>query len=283
MANGSGKVVPFHVAGKGGVDERSSMSGQRIMALIQARAGSKGVPGKNIRPLGGHAMIAYSIAAARLCPEIGRVIVSTDGPAIADIARCYGAEVPFLRPSKYATDAATDAEVIRHALDWLATNEGYEPDLLVQLRPTTPLREPSILSRAIERLSGDESATSLRSAHEVAEPPQKMFVLDGGYWTGLFPAEKREEYFHLPRQAFPTAYYPNGYVDILKPSYIRAATNGSIYGGRILAFTTAIAPEVDIPEDLSYLEYLIERLGHPLRNHLDAHFPEARVNRRAHR
>ena len=146
-------------------------------ALIPARGGSKGVPKKNLRPLGGHPLIAFSIAAAQQCPEIGRVIVSTDSPEIADVARTYGAEVPFLRPSALAQDASTDREVIHHALEWLRTHEGRQPDLVIQLRPTTPLRDPALLSAAVQFFRSRDEATSLRSVHELSEPPQKMVCL----------------------------------------------------------------------------------------------------------
>ena len=251
------------------------MAEANIIALIQARAGSKGVPRKNIRPLAGHPMMAYSILAAQLCDVIERTIVSTDSAPFADIAKSYGAEVPFLRPAIYASDTATDADVIRHALDWLAENENHEPDLVVQLRPTTRVRDADVIDQAIGRLIAHPEATSLRSAHAMAEPPEKMFRLAGEYFAGLFPDDLRPEYFHLPRQAFPASYHPNGYVDIVRTAYIRAAQNGSIYGERILAMTTPFAPEVDVPEDIAYLEFLLRKSGYPLCDLLDRRFPQA--------
>tara|TARA_B100000686_G_scaffold264999_2_gene279200 strand:- start:124 stop:915 length:792 start_codon:yes stop_codon:yes gene_type:complete len=246
------------------------MAKANVIALIQARGGSKGVPKKNIKPLGRHPMIAYSIAAAELCQDIDRVIVSTESEEIAAIAEDYGAEVPFLRPTEFASDAATDADVIHHALDWLNANEGYKPPLLVQLRPTTPFRNPALISAALDLIRYDAEATSLRSAHPIAEPPQKMFGLnDSGYFEGLFPHETRPEYFHLPRQAFAPTFYPNGYVDIIRSSFVGSAPYATIYGDKILGFTTPFAPEVDTPEDFEYLEFLIARETHPLKAHLD--------------
>ena len=247
------------------------MADNDVIALVQARGGSKGAPKKNVRPLGGHPMIAYSIAVADLCREISRVIVSTDSEDIAVIAEDYGAEVPFLRPAEFASDDATDADVIHHALDWLNSHEGQVPQLIVQLRPTTPFRDPDLIATALEHIRADSSATALRSAHPMAEPPQKMFGIgENGYFEGLFPHETRAEYYHLPRQAFPQAYFPNGYVDVLRSSFIATAPRDTIYGERIHGFTTPFAPEVDTPEDFDYLEFLMARDGHPLKTYLDA-------------
>lgn len=238
------------------------------LAVIPARGGSKGVPGKNIRPLGGHPLITWSIVAARLCPAVERVIVSTDSPEIAEVARACGAEVPFLRPAEFATDTATDRVVFLHLLDWLERNEGTLPDRLVHLRPTTPLRDPADIADALSRLAARPDATALRSAHALPEPPQKMFGIEDGLFTGLFPQDPRPEYYNLPRQAFPPAYLPNGYVDVLRTEVVR---NGpGLHGPRILAYPTPVAVEVDTLDDLDRLEYMLERHGHPLRGRLDA-------------
>ena len=118
------------------------------ICIIPARGGSKGVPGKNIRDVGGFPMIAYSIIASKLSKNIERTIVSTDSQEIADIALKYGAEVPFLRPEKFARDDSKDIEFFQHAIDWFSENEGYVPNYWVQLRPTTPLRESSIIDKS---------------------------------------------------------------------------------------------------------------------------------------
>ena len=112
-----------------------------ILAVIPARAGSKSVPHKNIRIIGGKPMLAHSIAHAQKSKYINRIIVSTDSEEYASIAKEYGAEVPFLRPAEYATDTALDYDVFYHALTWLKNREGYEADVVVQLRPTYPIRD----------------------------------------------------------------------------------------------------------------------------------------------
>jgi CMP-N,N'-diacetyllegionaminic acid synthase len=247
------------------------MASEKIVAIIPARGGSKGVPKKNIKPLGGYPLIAFSIAAAKICPEIQRLVVSTDSPEIADIARSYGAEIPFLRPPEFARDSSPNIDVIRHALDWFKDNEGGEPDLLVQLLPTTPLRDPVLIGSAIRRIQGKPYATSLRSVHELAEPPQKMMKIQGDFLVGFFPEDPRPEYFNLPRQTFPLAYHPNGYVEIISTSSVR--TGKGLFGSKILAFVTPVTAEVDSPEDFEYLMYIIEKKGHPIHGYLKANFP----------
>ena len=247
------------------------MSSGEIFAIIPARGGSKGVPKKNIELLGGYPLIAFAIVAAKLCSEIERVIVSTDSPEIADIAKSYGAEAPFLRPPELAQDTSPDIDFIRHATDWFQSHEGSQPDFLVQLRPTTPLRDPALIDSAIRAIQSNAGATSLRSAHELQEPVQKMMGIRAGFLVGLFPDDPRPEYYNLPRQVFLPSYHPNGYVDIIRTDFVRR--NNGLNGPRILAFTTPVAVEVDRPEDFEYLEYLIEKKGHPLCDYLEANFP----------
>ncbi len=111
-----------------------------ILALIPARGGSKGIPHKNIRSFAGYPLIAWSIAAGLQANSVSRVLVSTDDEEIASVARDYGADAPFLRPSELAQDRTTDLPVFEHALKWLEDIEGYKPDIVIQLRPTSPIR-----------------------------------------------------------------------------------------------------------------------------------------------
>ncbi|MFH1594005.1 MAG: acylneuraminate cytidylyltransferase family protein [Candidatus Omnitrophota bacterium] len=238
-----------------------------IIALIPARGGSKGVPGKNIKLLGGYPLIAYSILAASLSKKIERVIVSTDSDQIADISKAFGAEVPFLRPAEISQDRSTDLELFQHAISWFKENENGAAGLLVHLRPTTPLRDAEVIDRAVALIGEKADSTSLRSAHELAEPPQKEFQLDEkGFFKGFFPGDKRPEYYNLPRQLFPKAYHANGYVDIVKRSFVEET--GSLYGTAMLGFVTPVTTEVDLPEDFGYLEYQLEKYGNPIYDHL---------------
>jgi CMP-N-acetylneuraminic acid synthetase len=250
----------------------SGASGGKIIAIIPARSGSKGVPGKNIRPVFGYPLIAYSIAAAKLSKKIHRVMVSTDSETIAEVAKRYGAEAPFLRPQHFAQDQSPDIDFVIHALDWMRIHKDQEPELLVNLRVTTPLRDPGIIDAAIQSLASRPGATSLRSVHPLSEPPQKMMGIENGFLVGLFPQETRPEYFNLPRQSFPPAYHPNGYVDIYRPAFVRE--NNLLHGPKILGFITPVTTEIDRPEDLQYLEFQISRQGHRLLDYLKEHYKQ---------
>jgi CMP-N,N'-diacetyllegionaminic acid synthase len=247
------------------------MPNSTVIAIIPARGGSKGVVGKNIRPLGGYPLIAWAIAAARLTPEIGRVVVSTDAEHIAELARTYGAEVPFMRPAELAADRSPDRDFVIHALDWFRDNEGAEPEFLVHLRPTTPLRDAKSVGEAVRRIQADPSATALRSGHALAESPHKMLQVVDGFFTGFFPDDPRPEYYNMPRQLFPTAYQPDGYVDVLRTQFVRSGE--SLHGTRMLAYATPFTVEVDRPEDFEHLEYRLSREANAVYEYLRTHYP----------
>jgi len=236
-------------------------------ALIPARGGSKGIPGKNVRLLSGHPVIAYSIMAAKLCSQIDRVIVSTESQDIADIATAYGADVPFLRPVELAQDLSPAIDYVTHTLEALALSERVHPELLTLLLPTTPLRLTGALDAAIDGFRRNSEATGLRSAHELAEPPQKMMRVEEGYLSGFFPDDPRPEYYNLPRQTFPPAYHPNGYIEMMRSASI--IETGTLYGPKVMPYITEPAVELDAPQDFDFLEFTIDRHPHPLIEHLD--------------
>lgn len=242
-----------------------------IVAIIPARGGSKGVPKKNIALLGGYPLIAYSIIAAKLSSAINRTIVSTDSQEIANIALEFGAEVPFLRPVELAQDSSIDAELFLHALGWFKENEKITPETIIQLRPTTPLRNPENIERAIKYLQEHPLASGLRSAHALAEPPYKMFQMNNeGYLEGFFFDDLRLEYYNLLRQMFSKVYKLNGYVDIIKTEQFLKTR--SLYGPKILGFVTPFTGEVDTPDDFEMLSYKLQKEGHGLHQYLKKHF-----------
>ena len=243
-----------------------------IMAIIPARGGSKGVPGKNIRLLGGYPLIAYSVIAAKLSEKIERVLVSTDTEEIAAIAREYGAEAPFLRPAEFAQDTSPDQDFMLHAIHWLQDNEGRIPEYLVQLRPTTPLRVPSIVDMAIAEIIKRPEATSLRSAHLAPESPFKWFQMnEAGYYKGFFEGISND-LLNNPRQGFPDAYIPDGYVDIVKPDFIRSS--GQLYGDRTIGFNSPFCTEIDTMNDFELLEYDLNKNGSLLWEYLKGFYPQ---------
>ena len=234
-----------------------------IYAIVPARAGSKGIADKNIRELGGHPLLAWSIAAAKKSQFINRVFISTDSDKYAAIAVRYGAEAPFLRPAVLAGDSSSDRDFFVHALDWLQEHESVVPDIWVHLRPTTPLRDPKLIDEAIIQFTNEPSATSLRSAHEAPESPAKWFKLnDDGSFSGLMG----NTWLNMPRQECPKGYNPDGYVDLVRSERIRASED--MYFPRMLAYVSPPVREVDTAEDMAYLEYEV-RKGHILLSYLN--------------
>jgi len=247
-----------------------------IIGLIPARSGSKGVPRKNIKLLAGYPLMAYSIIASRLASKIDRTIVSTDSQEFAEIALSYGAEAPFHRPEEISRDTSVDIEYIRHALEWLRTNEGNQPEYIVQLSPPTPLRDPVLIDAAIDKIIRNKDATSLRSAYETRESPYKLFEIKDGFYAGMFPDDPRPEYYNLPRQAFPPVYHPNGYVDIIKTQTVM--NSGSLHGPRILPFITPDVGELDRPEDFDFIEYVLSRQENPVYEYLKKNYTPAKMS-----
>jgi CMP-N,N'-diacetyllegionaminic acid synthase len=192
----------------------------QVLALIPARGGSKSVPRKNLLPVAGKPLIAYSILHAERCPSITRVVVSTDDEEIADVARQHGAEVPFKRPAEAASDTATDFQVFHHALSWLLEHEGYVPELVVHLRPTGPVREAALIERAVQLMLATPEADALRSVGTAEQTPYKMWRIEGSYLRPLIELSGYPEAHSMPRQKLPTAYWQNGYVDIVRPRTI---------------------------------------------------------------
>src|SRR3989338_6485346 len=156
-------------------DAFGKMAKPQILAIVQARSGSKGLLGKNIRPLLGKPLMAWIIAAARKSRWISRLVLSTDSEEYAAVGRSYGAETPFLRPTIYATDTTTDLEVLTHAVSWLEEHENYRPDIVVRLQPTNPTFPPAMIDKGIEMLIEDPRAESVRPITISPKHPYKMW------------------------------------------------------------------------------------------------------------
>ena len=190
-----------------------------ILAIVPARSGSKRVVNKNIRLINNKPMMAYSIEHALNSKLINRVIVSTDSEEYAEIARQYGAEVPFIRPAEYATDTALDIDVFRHALTFLKETEGYEADIVVQLRPTYPYRDPADIDAMIQLMIDDPQTDAVRSVMLNEVVPHKMwYMADDNQITPILT--DIPEAYNMPRQQLPKTYYQNGNVDVLRPANI---------------------------------------------------------------
>ena len=231
-----------------------------IVALIPARSGSKGVPDKNIRPLCGIPLIAYSIAVALKSDLIDRVIISTDSEEYAQVARKYGAEVPFLRPTNISGDSASDTQFVDHAIGWFEQNEGYIPKYFAHLRPTTPLRDSKVIDYALQGFidNDDNEFTALRSAHKMSESSYKTFEVEGGKFKCLCDGNFDIESTNLARQSFPNTYNTNGYIDIIRSELVHS--QGQIHGNSVKAYITEATYEVDELSDLDFLEYLVTKM-----------------------
>lgn len=225
------------------------INGKSVLALIPARGGSKGVPGKNIRPAGGKPLIAWTIEAVRASRYVDRTILSSDDPSIAAIARQFGCEVPFMRPDELATDKADSMSVVRHALATLP--ERY--DYLVLLQPTSPLRSAADIDAALERCIESGAATCVSVCEPDNSPYWMMTMAADGAVQPLFPPEQ------IPsrRQDTPPIFALNGAV------YVAPADHLAAGGGFVTVGTVGyVMPkdrsfDIDTELDLRLADFLL--------------------------
>lgn len=230
-----------------------------ILAIVPARGGSKSIPRKNLIPVGGKPLIAYSIEQARTSRLVTRTIVSTDDAEIADVARAHGGEVPFLRPAQYAQDMSPDIDVFRHALQWLVDHEGYRPELVVHLRPTGPVRRVELIDQAIALMLEHPEADALRSVSAPIQTPYKMWRIEDGHLRPLLTVAGVTESYCAPRQSLPDVWWQNGYVDIIRPRSILEL--GLMCGHTVLPFVVnEPILEIDYAESLPLVEEALARL-----------------------
>jgi CMP-N,N'-diacetyllegionaminic acid synthase len=222
-----------------------------ILAIIPARGGSKGLPRKNVLPLMGHPLIAYSVRAALDSKLITRVVVNTDAEYIALEAKKYGAEIPFMRPIELAGDLSTDFEVFKHMMQWLAENENYTPDLIVQLRPTSPVRPIGIIDTCIQKLI-DSNADSLRVVTRAPVTPYKMWQVESEAkaMKPLLMLPGVKEPYNQPRQSLPEIYWQIGCLDIIRLSVI--TYKNSMSGDSILPHIIPQQFAIDIDDIESF-------------------------------
>lgn len=206
-----------------------------VVAIIPARSGSKSVKDKNIRIMNGKPMLAYSIEQALHSKKIDRVIVSTDSVLYQSIAKEYGAEAPFLRPTKISQDHSLDIEVFQHTLHWLFENENYEADICVHLRPTHPIRDVRDIDNMISMLEENPNLDSVRSVSPARQTPYKMWLFPNVDSTQMLPlvACGIPEAYNAPRQKLPQAYMQNACIDVVRSNTIlhkRSMTGDNIAG-----------------------------------------------------
>ena len=227
------------------------------VAFIPARQGSKRVPGKNVRVLGAHPLLAYTIAPAIQSGVFAAVIVSTDSQEIAAIARHYGAEVPFLRPPQFAGDSSPDIEWLAYTLDELA-RAGRTWDCFSLLRPTSPFRSAQTIRRAWQSFTAQSGVDSLRAVEKCAQHPGKMWVVNGDRMTPLLPQTAGQHPWHsTPYQALPPVYVQNASLEI---AWTRVVfERRTIAGDVLMPFLTEGYEGFDIngPHDWMLAEHLL--------------------------
>jgi N-acylneuraminate cytidylyltransferase len=248
------------------------MSG--TVAIVPARGGSKSIPRKNVRPLSGVPLLAYSIEAGLRARHVDRVIVSTDDEEIATIARVWGADVPFLRPAVLAGDTTPDLPVFQHALGWLEANAECLPEIVVQLRPTSPLRPPDCVDTAIEVLRRNKTIDSVRCVVQASQNPYKMWRLQAdGTITPLLG--DIDHAYNRPRQELPEVFWQTGHIDAVRTTIIR--DRGSMSGDRIRALVVDAdyACDIDTEADWQRTEWVLEHIDRPfVRPQAGGPFPE---------
>lgn len=237
---------------------------EKIMAIIPARGGSKGLPRKNIRLLCGKPLIAWTIKEALRSRFITRVIVSTDDKEIAQVAKKYGAEVPFMRPVDIAQDLSTDIEFIIHALETLRDDENYEPDIILRLAPTSPLRTSKDIDQCIEHLLKHRPLDSVRAITVASKHPYKMWsITEDDKRIRPFFSNKITGYtnpYDQPRQIMPHA-YTHGAIDVTRMRTLKKykAVSGPNIGYVIIPQEAALDIDDEIDFELANI-YLRKRL-----------------------
>jgi CMP-N,N'-diacetyllegionaminic acid synthase len=208
------------------------MTGPTVVGLVPARAGSKRVASKNVRPLGGHPLIAYTLSAARASGVLSALVVSTESPEVAVIAERYGAEVPFLRPAEMAGDLSPDIDWVEYTLGRLR-EAGRAYDCFSLLRPTSPFRQPATIRRAWERFRSLSGADSIRAVERCRQHPMKMWVERGDRLEPLIPGGPVDPPWHsTPYQALPPVFAQNASLEI---AWSRVVFEGRTIAGRVIA------------------------------------------------
>jgi CMP-N,N'-diacetyllegionaminic acid synthase len=232
-----------------------------VLAIIGARSGSKGVPGKNVRLLAGHPLLSYAVRMVRSCRFVTRTILSTDSEEYAALGRSCGVEVPFLRPSELALDSSTDIEYIRHALDWLEAREAYRPQAVVRLCPTAPFVRAVDLDACVQLLAADTDAHAVIAMAPAREHPRKAArITDDGLHVVSYMTSRGADLSPTSRQAHITPYNRQGLPVVSRVSTIREL--GSMTGERIrfhlVPSETAI--DIDTEFDFQLAELVMQRM-----------------------
>ena len=225
-----------------------------IIGLITARGGSKSIPGKNIKHLAGKPLIAWTIEAALQCKDLSRVIVSTDDDKIAGVAQQWGAEIPFIRPVQLSQDDSSHISVVLHTIHWLEENEGFCPDYIMLLQPTSPFRTAEDIHQAIKTAQNND-AVAVMSVCEATKHPYKTYkIVEDGTLEYFMPSNIGYKY----RQALPKVYEENGAIYLNKSASLQKDKTFLPEGTLAYVMPEARSLDVDTPWDF-YVADLVLR------------------------
>ena len=244
------------------MSDSTSSSSLMVLGLIPARGGSKGLPRKNVRSLAGQPAIAYTCAAATASQRLSTTIVSTDDCEISEVASAFGVDVPFLRPAELATDSAASRDVVRHALDWWSVNRAPQPDLVVLLQPTAPMRTAADIDTAVDLLLNDPTADAVVSVTELprhVHPNWQLTVDDDGQLQ-LYGGQPLNQIVTRRQDLNPT-FTRNGAIYAVRTSAFNKT--GGFYGNRCLAYVMPAERSInlDTMDDWHEAERLLKHTG----------------------
>lgn len=226
------------------------------IAIIPARGGSKGLPGKNVRLLGGLPLIAHSIRFAQMCPQIERSIVSTDSKEIAEVAREAGGNAPFLRPAELSQDSTPMLPVLQHAVEKMEQQEGKRYALVILLQVTSPFRLPEDLSRALKIMNEDREAVGVIAVSQPSFNPRVVCVQEkDGYLDFAFSAKSYNR-----RQDAEPVFRINGMLYIWRRDYLMGSAVDDLYSAphRCLVVPEERALDIDSLQDFRLAEAVLQ-------------------------
>ncbi len=220
----------------------------KVVAIIPARSGSKGIKNKNIQKIKNKPLLGWAIETCKLSKKIDYFFVLTDSLKYKKIAKKYGAPVPFERPKSISKDTSTDLEFVKYSIKKLS-KKNINPTLIVNIRPTTPFRSYKIVDKAISTfVKKIKNYSSLRSVEEMPETALKSLFVEKDIAKSIIKKKTMDD-INLPRQKFKKTYYANGYVDIYKTSIVK--NKNKLYGNKVIAFHTDRTIEIDSSFDLN--------------------------------
>ncbi len=228
------------------------MENVKVLGIIGARSGSKSIPHKNIRPLLGKPLLGWIAEAAKASKTVSRLIISTDSPEYAEVAKQFGVEVPFLRPAELAKDTVPDFDYISHATRWLQENQGWQADIILRLPPTAPLCRPEHIDACVQLLLDNPEADSSRTITAASKHPYKLWRANGNYiepflteeFTGLKDAH------NMARQSYPPAYQ---HVDVIALRWKTLMEGRSMAGQKVAYHVIPKLDAVDIDTELDFM------------------------------